>query len=285
MEVGRPLLRHQLGGTAADRHRVDQRRPLAVDRLRLIADRPQLAIVGDAVIVVDARQEPEIHRLRHLEAVGIRFRSRRLSLNLVEPAAGVEIQRVRSVGKPVRRFDAARLRDHVHHPAIPGAQADGFQGVDERWLLSGTSRRRPQFDVGERRGLDPRGGVRGHPQTDVELAGKVDAGGPAGRTQLLSIAGHGHRDVVPALLDANPLRADDVRLHFVRDAALVLAPLQRRQAVAVHGGVRVHRIRVQRLTDDEAGFAVRIRCPVAGMVPVNSMVAASVTSPDTFFQT
>ncbi len=65
-------------------------------------------------------------------------------------------------------------------------------------------------------------------------------------------------NVLPLLLDEEPVRIREVRLDFVREAALGIPELQRRQAVAVDGGVNIGRIGVEVLADDQARLAMRL---------------------------
>ncbi len=65
-------------------------------------------------------------------------------------------------------------------------------------------------------------------------------------------------DVLPLLLEPEPLRGRDVRLDLVREVALGIAELQRGQAVAVERGVDIGGVGVEVLAEDQARLAMRL---------------------------
>jgi len=85
---------------------------------------------------------------------------------------------------------------------------------------------------------------------------------------------------LPRFFNPHPFRRGKIAFDFVRHAALDFAILNRGQPVAVHGHVHVGRIVIQRLPDDQAGFAMRLSARSR-----NSMSEAIATSLDICFQT
>ena len=103
--------------------------------------------------------------------------------------------------------------------------------------------------------------VGAHGQADVKRLLEREVESAAHRLQRFALGRHGHDGVVAALFDLNPGRRGgdaEIGFDFRGGAALGFPELQRGQTVAMHHGVHVRRVGVQRLADEESGFAVDI---------------------------
>src|SRR5262245_7017655 len=237
MPVRRRELRDAPRRSAGNGQHIDQRAALL---LRLIADDELRAVGRDAVVVVAASGEAGVERLRFAAA----------DRQLVDKPALVE-QNVFSVARPVGRFEVYAFG--VDHAAILGRNRNGLQRAFDDRL-----RALLDLDVREKSLLDDVVVVRADAEADIERLGQLDPERAARRLQRLPFAGDGHEDVIAALLDLNAARRLHVRLNLARRAALYFTVLQRGQPVAVQRRVGVGRIRIETLTDDQTGLAMRI---------------------------
>ncbi len=173
----------------------------------------------------------------------------------VDPALAV-VDQAPAVAQPVGRLDPRR--GDVHHAAIGRGEGERLErAVDRRRRPMPRDRPVVSSTFEKTAVLGDVGVVRADADTDIERLAKLDPHGRPG--ELQSVAGvHVQADVLPDLLDAEPLRRRDVRLDLVREVALGIAELQRREAVAVDGGVDVGRVGVEVLADDQARLAMRL---------------------------
>src|SRR5262245_24945391 len=237
MPVRRRELRDAPRRSAGNGQHIDQRAALL---LRLIADDELRAVGRDAVVVVAAYGKAGVDRLRFAAA----------DRQLVDAPALVE-QKVFSVARPVGRFEGRAVG--VDNAAIFGRNRNGLQRAFENRL-----RALLDLDVRKKSLLDDVVVVRADAEADIERLGQFDPERAARRLQRFVFAGDRHEDVIAAFLDLNAARRLHVRLNLARRAALYFSVLQRGQAVAVQRRVGVGRIRVETLTDDQTGFAMRI---------------------------
>ena len=123
---------------------------------------------------------------------------------------------------------------------------------------TGRRRQADHFNIGKLRALDGIMIVSANPEPDVERRFELDPERAAGRPQRPAGSGDGHRNIFSALLQTNPVGRGSVGLDFPCQPALGFPILKRSQSVAMHRNIRIRRIRIQRLADHQAGFAVRI---------------------------
>src|SRR4051794_20895419 len=76
--------------------------------------------------------------------------------------------------------------------------------------------------------------------------------------EFLTLASNRHRNVLATLLDLQPLWGVDARLNFISAGIPALAILQRREPVAVKCRIRIGRVRIQTLPDEQTRFAMSI---------------------------
>src|SRR5262249_35031393 len=145
-----------------------------------------------------------------------------------DAAAAVDDQRA-AVTEPVGRFDA-RGRD-VDDAAVRRGDRLRFECAVQHRLPRRGRQSRVQVHVGEHRLFRHVLVVRTNAEADVERLLKRQAHRRAGKVQLLTLRGQVQEDIFAPLLEAQPLRGRDVRLHLVRGGAGGLAELQRGQAV------------------------------------------------------
>ena len=237
--VGRPAVPvrragrgDQRGLASGHRQRVDER---LVPALRLVADRQQLAVGREPVVVVATGGEAGIDHLGCTAGRG----------DPVDPAVAVVDQRL-AVVQPVGRLDPRR--DDVHHAAIRRGERHRLERAVEDGLIPLQGNVRVQLDLRENRPLGGLGVVRADADPDVERRPEFDPYCRAG--ELHAVAGVDEKaDVIFLLLEPDPPGRRDVRLDLVREVALGVAELQRGQAVAVERGVDIRRVGIEVLAE------------------------------------
>ena len=216
-----------------------------VVRAGLVADGEQGAVGRKAVVVVAFDGGAGVKQLRR--AVGER--------QFVNPAFAVE-EKILSVARPVRCFDV--IAGVVSHAAVGGRDGHGFQRAFQRGRHAGWRGNGRQLDVGKNGLFNGLIVVRANAEADIKIGFDWNLQISAGGFQFPAHGCDPHGNVIAAFFQPHANRRGDIRLDFVRHRAVRFAVLQRRQPAAVNRDIRVSRTGLQRLTDEQTGFAVWI---------------------------
>ena len=165
-------------------------------------------------------------------------------------------QQIPSVRRPVGGFDAP-FGDVSHSPVSGSNRKDLKRAKKDRPRI-GVGEVCRQLDVGKHGSLRNVSLVRADTQADIERILERQSPGPCGQVRRLALFGQEHVDVLAPFFNPQSLGRGDVRLNFARGRTFFGAILKRRQPIAMQRHIRIGRICVEALADQQASFAVRI---------------------------
>src|ERR1700722_9601432 len=144
----------------------------------------------------------------------------------------------------------------IDDATIFGSNGHDFQRAATVAGRAAGGRKGSELDVGKFRLRNRFGVVRANTQADVELVLQPQA--KCGASGFKRFAGSGgcQHDVIAALLETEPRRGGTARLNLAGGGALFFAKLQTSQTVRVPRGIRIGRVRLQRLAQQQAGLAM-----------------------------
>ncbi len=97
-----------------------------------------------------------------------------------------------------------------------------------------------------------------HAEADIEVLAQRNPRRASREAELTVVSSEPHDEVIAMLFNFQTLRRPQRRLHFARDAAFLIAELQRRHSIAVHGDIDVRRIGIERRTGHKQSLAMRV---------------------------
>jgi hypothetical protein len=166
----------------------------------------------------------------------------------------VENQRL-AVRRPVGIFEKDGCG--VTDAPIGGGNDDRLEGAVQH-RLTNDGGQRFDFDVRENRRFCHFFIVRTDTKAYVEVTVNENMHRRTGRRHVAFGIRNGYIDVVAALFYAHAMRTVAIGFYLVGVRASGIAVLQGGEAVAVTGDIGVDRVRIERLTNHQHGFAVRI---------------------------